>query len=263
MNGAFQDGVSSSTNEELSSAQFDEAIIHEIGHFIGLGHSQVNVGVLSGSSSCSTDDRAGLPLMFPFAFCQARSTAGVAVISPDDAAWVSYFYPAASFATSYGFVEGQVFFADGITPVQGVNVVARAVDDPSTPGIDESKRDAVSVVSGFLFADLYDHELGSPFGSTQAIHEGYYKIPLPAGTWVLSFESVNSNFLFGSRVGSLEIPIPAPGTAAPVTITVTSGNTSVKNVNLNTTAPRFDGFENESLLQPPRIPVLTELEVAA
>jgi hypothetical protein len=252
MNGAFQDGVNTSTNEELTAAQFDEAIIHEIGHFLDLGHSQVNVNVLSAThDQCTVDDRAGLPLMFPFAHCQARSAAGLPVISPDDAAWISFLYPNASFSSTYGSVEGQIYFADGITPVQGVNIVARAIDDPATPGIDESKRNAISVVSGFLFADLYDSALGSPYGSKEPIHEGYFKMPLPAGTWSLSFESVNPNFVFGSRVGSLEIPIKAPGSAGPIPITITPGNSQTIDVNLNTTAPRFDRYEDESWMDLP------------
>ncbi|HWK30854.1 MAG TPA: hypothetical protein VNR20_02100, partial [Terriglobales bacterium] len=80
MNGAFQDGAS--TNHELTSSQFDEAITHEIGHYIGLDHSQINVTALNGD--CSTDNRAGLPLMFPFAVCPSRTSLGLPIISPDD-----------------------------------------------------------------------------------------------------------------------------------------------------------------------------------
>ena len=35
LNGEFQDGVSTSTNFEITADQFDEAITHELGHFSG------------------------------------------------------------------------------------------------------------------------------------------------------------------------------------------------------------------------------------
>jgi hypothetical protein len=266
MNGDFQDGLTS--NEELSSAQFDEAMIHEIGHLLGLDHSQINDNVLgSARDQCAVDDRAGLPIMFPFAHCQARVTAGLPPLSPDDEAWISYFYPSASFAANYGFIEGHIYFADGLTQVQGVNVIARAVDDPATVGIDESKRIAVSVVSGFIFTDgagqhvTGDNDFGSNFGSRKPIHEGYFKIPVPHGNWVVSFGSVNASFIEGSGVGPLRVPVKAPGTAAPVAVTVFPAGTVVVDVNLSTTAPRFDVYEDESLnLLPPAL-LKRDLEV--
>lgn len=255
MNGDFQDGLT--TNEELTAAQFDEAMIHEVGHFLGLDHSQINVTSLSSpTDQCTADDRAGLPIMFPFAHCQARTTGGFPALSTDDAAWISYLYPNANFSSTYGFIEGHIYFADGLTQVQGVNVIARAVDDPATVGVDESKRSAVSVVSGFLFTDgagqtvTGDNATGSSFGSRQAMQEGYFKIPVPNGNWVVSFESVNANFQFGSGVGPLRVPVKAPGPAAAVAVTVFSGGTTTVDVNLDTTAPRFDVFEDESWTLP-------------
>jgi hypothetical protein len=99
LNGAFQDGQAG--NYELTAAQFDEAITHELGHFAGLDHSQINVNVLNTSGNCALDELAGLPLMFPILRCQARSSAGLPTLAPDDVAWISRLYPAASFATSY------------------------------------------------------------------------------------------------------------------------------------------------------------------
>jgi hypothetical protein len=250
MNGAFQDGATS--NQELTASQFDEAITHEIGHFIGLEHSQINVNVLS--NGCSPEDRPGLPLMFPFAACAARTTFGLPIIAPDDAAWASFLYPNASFASAYGFIEGEVRLSDGITPTQGVNVVVRQVDDPSTPA-DESRRVAFSTVSGEFFTTnpgqslTGDNTGGSIFGARAANREGYFKIPVPPGQYTVEIERVSAFFMGGSSVGPLDPPIPMPGTSAGLaSATVTAGQSTVVSFTLVGGPKRFDGFEDESLL---------------
>jgi hypothetical protein len=265
MNGAFQDGATG--NHELTASQFDEAITHEIGHYIGLDHSQINVGALNGD--CSTDNRAGLPLMFPFAACPSRTSVGLPIISPDDAAWASSLYPAASFATSYGFIEGEIRFSDGVTPMQGVNVIARAVNDPNTPE-DESRRTAVSVVSGFLFTSNPGQSLtgdnigGSIFGARAANREGYFKIPVPPGQWTVRIESISSEFVEGSSVGPLDPPVPLPGIegTAP-TVTVTAGQSTTINITVGNTPKRFDEFEDESRLTRPPLPSVAKPEMIA
>lgn len=254
LNGAFQDG--NNTNGELTSQEFDEAIIHEIGHMNGLDHSQINVSVL-GQATCSSDLLAGLPLMFPFSSCQARAAAGLPVLSEDDKAWISSLYPSGTFATTYGFIEGHVYFSDGITQAQDVNVIARRVDDPNTPE-DESLRIAFSVVSGFLFTDWPGQsvtpEPGDPFGSRDPQKEGYFRIPVLPGQYRVRIETINPQFDSGSSVGPISTPIPAPGDSVTQTVTVTVGVTSTLNITLfGTNYPRFDPFEDESRLIPPDI----------
>jgi hypothetical protein len=98
LNGKFQDGVSNANNFEMTAAQFDEAMTHEFGHFSGLDHSQINVDVFNQQpDNCDLDTLGGLPLMFPIAFCQARSDVGFPIIPPDDAAWISKLYPGPTF----------------------------------------------------------------------------------------------------------------------------------------------------------------------
>lgn len=256
MNGRFLDGVSS--NGELTAQEFDEAFVHEFGHLSGLDHSQINVEVLNGTpNACSTNDLAGLPVMFPFAFCQARSPANP-ILSPDDVAWISKLYPQASFATTYGHISGTVFFSDGITHAQGVNVIARDVSNP--------RRIAFSVVSGYLFTghpgqSVTGNSPPSSFGSRNPALIGTFEIPVPPGTYTVEVESIDSAFGGGSSVGPLNFPIPSPGpkefwdssesaTDSPATsstITVAAGQ-AVANTNiiLNGTPPRFDAFESAS-----------------
>jgi hypothetical protein len=95
MNGKFQDGLPG--NFELTTAEFNQAITHEIGHLLGLDHSQINVEVLNGQPlHCNADDAAGLPLMFPDLICQDRVTSGFSALAPDDTAWISRLYPVTS-----------------------------------------------------------------------------------------------------------------------------------------------------------------------
>lgn len=287
LNGEFQDGVNSpnTSNYELTADQFDEAITHEMGHFSGLGHSQINVDLFQGgfNPNCAVDELAGLPLMFPIEFCQSRKSAGLPILAPDDTAWISKLYPSASYASSYGTISGFVFFSDGITHVQGLNVIARRVDDPLTLE-DESKRIAVSVVSGFEFTGNPGQSItgtnstGSAFGSRNPVLIGYYEIPVPAGTYTVQTENLHEAFVGGSSVGPLDPPAITFGayeywhqyesayddTGKKDPLTVQAGQ-KLSNINfvLNQTPPRFDPFEDgEVLLEVPQVPFIFRVAVA-
>jgi hypothetical protein len=283
LNGMFQDGVSdqNTLNYELSADQFDEAITHELGHFSGLGHSQINLALYQNfGGTCDVDDLAGLPLMFPVEFCQSRKSAGLPILSPDDVAWTSKLYPGSSYASSYGTISGFVFFSDGITAAQGVNVIARRVDDPSTPE-DESRRIAVSCVSGFSFTGnpgqsvTGDNTGGSPFGSRNPALIGYYEIPVTPGAYTVQVEGVDAQFTGGSSVGPLDPPLSnvppefwhnyesaTDDTTKADPVTVTAGQKiSNLNVILNGTPPRFDVNEDGEVerVEPPSVPFLLRM----
>ena len=252
LNGRFIDGDAS--NSELTQGQFNQAFVHEFGHFSGLHHSQINVEIMNQPrDSCDPADVAGLPIMFPFAHCQARVDGNnVPILAPDDVAWISQLYPETAnnppaqipFSSRYAVISGMVLFSDGVSHVQGVNVIAHDVTDP--------KGKAVSVVSGYLFTQIPGQAVStrnpaSLFGSADASFRGTFDIPVPAGTYTLQLESINPNFSGGSSVGPLSRPIAMPGTppataATPFTVVVGSPSPG-HNVVLTGTPPRFDAFE--------------------
>jgi hypothetical protein len=247
MNGLYQDGQAAPI-ADLTVAQFNATFIHEFGHFSGLDHSQVNVECASGN--CGTDNFAGVPTMFPFLVTSQQES-----LSIDDVGWISRLYPAADgsgFDATHGIVTGTVYFTDGESHAQLVNVVARRVDDAMTAA-DESRTMAVSAVSGSTVrifrgnpVNAPDNQPLGPFGSEDPAALGRFEIPLPAGfSYTLEVESVHPDFVEGSSVGGAD-RIEMPGTAPPPIgpLPVGAGVTSAGNdVVLLGTPPRFDQFE--------------------
>ena len=273
LNGVYQDGVATFNDPELSASVFDEAMIHEIGHLIGLDHSQINLNLLTGNVfPCDDDNLAGLPVMFPEAICQARTDNGLPPLAPDDMAWAAKLYPGPGYASTYGTISGIIYFADGASHFQGANVIARAVDDPNTTQ-DESRRIAVSVISGYRFTDDVgqsvsasggpDNSLGDPFGSRDSQLIGYYEIPVPPGTYTVEVESIYNSFESDSSIGPLTPPAQLDGPAEfwnqqesafdfPLqrdSITVHAGDkvTGI-DIILNGIHPRFDQYEDQGAL---------------
>jgi hypothetical protein len=242
MNGQFIDGVTNEpSNPEISSDGFDAAIIHEIGHFSGLDHAQINVNCIG---SCPAGDQGGVPTMFPLLVGDFMKTLGT-----DDISWISNLYPTQpAFGQGYGTVSGIILLSNGSSQAEGVNVIARLLVD-NVP----SRVQVFSVVSGYRYTDG-----GGTFGADDPNLRGVYEIALPPGDYSIEVEEVASSFTGGSSVGPFDPPKELPGgipeyysggsesnsddpnLRTAVTITA-GGTTSGINIILNTTSVKRRG----------------------
>src|SRR5262245_22040120 len=185
-NGKWIDGINVPGNPELPLADFNATLIHELGHYVNLDHSQVNH---SEAFDANPADDAVIPTMFPLLVNGVQQ----AVLTLDDQVSVAMLYPAPSFASSFGTISGQVLHSDGLIPFQGAYVIARSVLDP--------RGTAVGIASG---ARYFPANQGGP---PAAALEGEYTLPgLPAGSYTVEVEPVLPIFTGGSRVGPLDPP---------------------------------------------------------
>jgi len=188
LNGRMLDGIDQGPlNPEYTEMEFEGVIVHEIGHALGLDHAQINA--LDGSN---TDQ----PTMFPIYY------GGTAIrsLAPDDIGWLSFMYPSAQYAASFGSISGEVLWRVGMGNVgyQGINVIARLVGG--------ARIDAHSCVSGYV----YSQDIG-PAGL-----KGQYLIPgVPPGSYTVEVEEILDSFTGASSVGPLETPIDFPPPAGP------------------------------------------------
>lgn len=246
-------------------------LVRVIGGILGLGWSQLNLNVQTGSPHPTSDDYAGFPVMHfvdlwncvPITLCYPNPYQ----LSVDDIASLSRVYPVTSqnqsgfpgkqiFSDTTARIHGSVYFTDshGIRaqPMQGVNVVARWID-PSTG--QPSRRYAVSSVSGFLFSgnegnpvtgleDALGESLAE-WGSDDQSLEGFFDlagIPLPHGgsaQYQLTVEALDP--YWSSQVGSYSPgPVSPSGSAQPITVTVSAGSDLAQDILMTGSAQPLD-----------------------
>lgn len=145
-------------------SEFGGVFTHEFGHAINLGHSKVNGDILffagssapAGCPSLGTPGFAHVETMYPF-LCTTPGCTGRFQANPtkDDIVALSNLYPSAGWPGSHGTVSGDVVGPDGVSPLSGVNVIARNIADPFG--------DAISFITGDFVAPR--PAAGSAFGS--------------------------------------------------------------------------------------------------
>jgi hypothetical protein len=239
-------------------------LVRLLGQVLGLGWSQANDNVRSGSPPPNGQDYAGFPLMHPTEpFCFGMITACIPnadQLRMDDRAAITRLYPvtAQNISTFTGKqisaattirIRGSVYFSDvhgnAGQPMQGVNVVARLID--KNTGL-PSRSSVATSVSGFLFrgnAGNHVSGFGTPtqlynaFGSADTALEGFYDLgglELPPGetsaSFRISIERVDPSYIGPSSVGPYVIAQVAPsGKTSAITISdLTAGSDVLRDI---------------------------------
>jgi len=120
LQGDWIDGDTSDTRE-ITVSEYVGVMVHEFGHFSGLGHASVNLGpsLDGGLGACPEPTLAQLETMMPFAHFDA------ATLHNDEVMGISALYPTAAFTGSFAGIAGRVIAKDGVTPFDGANVILR------------------------------------------------------------------------------------------------------------------------------------------
>ncbi|MFQ5674600.1 MAG: T9SS type A sorting domain-containing protein [bacterium] len=185
INGDQSDGM------ETTVESYAGTIAHEFGHFLNLGHSQVN-----GHFFLGDDDDPGfvvywrppaesMSLMFPISLgIQGEPT----VPTTDDIRTISILYPANGFPAGSSTISGRVYRNNGVSEFLGANVIVRNQADP--------------------FFDASSSVSGAPLNPTSSGSLGAFQINgLTAGaSYSVEVVNVNSRFTAGSRVPPLSVP---------------------------------------------------------
>ena len=276
-------GQCAQQSSQLTDVEY--RLVRVIGEVLGVGWSQLNLNVQTGSPQATSDDYLGFPIMHftdsiacvPITLCFANPYQ----LSADDVAAVSRLYPVTAqnqsqfpgkqiFAATTAGIHGSVWFTDThgnrTQPMQGVNVVARLLDPKSgTP----SRRYAVSSVSGFLFTGNegnpitgIDDAIGDPlndWGSESQVLEGYFNLaglPLPNGSsaqYQLSVEAIDPQW--STDVGPYSPgPVSPSGTMQPITVNVSAGGDVQQDILMSGSAQPLSQIPPTSWTSPAALP---------
>jgi hypothetical protein len=147
-------------------------IEHELGHFLGLTHSQLNPEV---QFDGDPNNDALAPRM-----SYNEGPNSVPGLHVEDRAWIAALYPRPDAPPTTGAVRGRVLLPDGVTGLQGIQVVARREGD--------DRATAVSGVSGYRYKSAGGN------GSRDFALLGAYELPgLPPGNYRLAVEQLTDN----------------------------------------------------------------------
>ncbi len=151
------------------NSRVESVVLHELGHALGLAHSVCNGQLFGGR----TYREFGAPPNEEREVMFWQSTNNVSALGRDDiSGYLSLYGETSTGAPGLGAISGRILFPDGVTPADGVNVVARDRSD----GVNTLFANAASTLS----------EPGT----------GQYKIVgLPPGQYTVEIEDIAADIL--------------------------------------------------------------------
>ena len=184
-------------NRALSDDEMRTIVLHEVGHLMGMDHSQVNPEAFTECNTsvdgCPAEVAEALPTMFPILVNGAKM---LTLHRDDEAYFVRLYGNAANDGCS---VSGTVFAFDGSTEVRGVEVLA-VNTNPEMELIDR-----ISFVSGAESPKIngFSKKQGNCSGDC-----GAYRITglTPGESYQLCVQRISPQFTGGSSIEPLDPP---------------------------------------------------------
>ncbi len=206
----FEEGFIVINGKDFGYTDADYVLLfaHEIAHFFGLDHSQTNINNQESSSGfpayCSTSN--DYPVMYPIACRSADS------LHSDDISAAAALYPETNINDSLGILQGRLTTDTG-SALLGANIW---VENTVTGEI-------YSIVSDYLREGT-----------------GFYRLYLPAGSYILHANSINPEFISGSGVGPyslsmLDASFIAPHPIMPFSYQDDAGDDVIITIDVNQT----------------------------
>lgn len=195
--GEIQDGIAVlncrcvEDHPTLSACSFDvteemlgSTITHEIGHFLGLDHSQVNSDLYDNGNESDDSD---LPVMFPLAFSSEVEVA----LTTEDKQSLAQLYASSTYTSEKCLVTGELLDADG-NPLRCADVQAVPSDISNT----------VAFVSGALAAAEDENDDGDTVDNGECNSGcGEFQLYLTPGTdYTVTVMPIDSSFTGGSSL---------------------------------------------------------------
>lgn len=168
----------------FSEDDLDFTMVHELGHFLNLDHTQINADLIDDGNSANDDN---IPTMYPVSENAAEQ------ISPiqDDISALATIYPSSTFTSSHCKVTGSLLDADGKQ--------LRCADVQAIPS-DRSK--SVAFVSGAYAPAKDNNGNGDTADSGECTSNcGDFQLFLDPGVeYTLKVMPINSSFTGGSGI---------------------------------------------------------------
>lgn len=169
----------------VSQSELDFTIVHEMGHFLNLGHSNLNNNLFDNGDSA---DDVDIPIMFPVSF----NSEGSITARMDDIVSIGSIYPSDDLNANYCTITGDLVDTNNAALMcADVWAVASDVAD----SVSSTSGDYRVAVDGNSDGDeVDDEECSSQCGRIR------FRLQ-PGQSYTLSVNSISSSFVGGSSVG--------------------------------------------------------------